>query len=111
MLIMGLSLQRGGALGVNNQPSFPESMDCHKGFTLGPVSSLEASPTPGPCPHSLQRSMAFWVWGTMVGAKYDEASYDFAGRTCSHPSPSPICLLGPLPSLRLLLLCYLRSTT
>lgn len=53
MLIMGLSLQRGGALGASNQPSFPESMDGSKGFTLG--LSLASMPPPPPA-HTLTPS-------------------------------------------------------
>lgn len=66
--------------------------------------SLASIRTPTPqTPLLPPEAYGTWVWETMVGAKYDEASYDFAGRTCSHPSPSPTCLLGPLPSLDLLL--------
>lgn len=55
MLIMGLSLQRGGALGASNQLSLPDSMDCSKGFTLGV--SLASMPPPPPA-HALTPSYA-----------------------------------------------------
>lgn len=99
---MGLYLQRGGALGANNQPSSPDSMDCHKGFTLGLF--LASMPPPQPMPSTPSRGLRhLGCGGQWLVLNMMRPAMILQAEHAPTPSPSPICLLGSLPSLGLLL--------